>query len=125
MKSAIRLTEFELDMDPKKIYSLLALAAYYNKSFKECARAFVKLENLETNTEEDRERYQSLAAQIFVKNPPEEVACEMVACPKPTCENKRISEQYLLLIHVISDLFCKECTTIFGACVASGKSIYG
>ena len=56
-KSAIRLCEFELDMDPKRIYSLLALAAYYNKSFKECARAFVKLENLDNITEEERERY--------------------------------------------------------------------
>lgn len=56
-KSAIRLCEFELDMDPKKIYSLLALAAYYNKSYKECARAFVKLENLEGITDEEKERY--------------------------------------------------------------------
>lgn len=44
-------------MDPKKIYSLLAIAAYYNKSFKECARAFVKLENLENISDEDKERY--------------------------------------------------------------------
>lgn len=62
MKSAIRLTEFELDMDPKKIYSLLALAAYYNRSFKYCAKAFVKLENLEGLTDEEKERYQNLAA---------------------------------------------------------------
>lgn len=61
-KSAIRLTEFELDMDVKKIYSLLALAAYYNKSFKECARAFVKLENIEGISEEEKERYQNIAA---------------------------------------------------------------
>lgn len=44
-------------MDSKRIYSLLAIAAYYNKSYKECARAFVKLENLENITEEERERY--------------------------------------------------------------------
>jgi len=56
------LTEFELDMDVKKIYSLLALAAYYNKSFKECARAFVKLENIEGISDEEKERYQNIAA---------------------------------------------------------------
>jgi hypothetical protein len=31
LKTALRLTEYELDMDPKKIYTLVALAAYYNK----------------------------------------------------------------------------------------------
>lgn len=34
LKTALRLTEYELDMDPKKIYTLVALAAYYNKSYK-------------------------------------------------------------------------------------------
>ncbi|CAD8136286.1 unnamed protein product [Paramecium pentaurelia] len=116
LKSAIRLCEFELDMDPKRIYSLLALAAYYNKSYKECARAFVKLENLDNISEEERERYQQVAAQIFVKNAPEDQVCDAIQCPKPSCGNKKITEY---------QLFCKECGTIFGVCVASGKSIYG
>jgi hypothetical protein len=29
------------------------------------------------------------------------------------------------IINILSQLFCKECGTIFGVCVASGKSIYG
>jgi WD repeat-containing protein 35 len=44
-------------MDPKKIFSLLALAAYYSQCYKECSRAFVKLESLSNITEEERERY--------------------------------------------------------------------
>lgn len=46
LKTALRLTDYELDMDPKKIYTLVALSAYYNKSYKECSRAFVKLEGM-------------------------------------------------------------------------------
>lgn len=34
LKTALRLTDYELDMDPKKIYTLVALSAYYNKSYK-------------------------------------------------------------------------------------------
>ncbi len=56
-KAALRLTEFELEIDQKKIYSLVALSAYYNKCFKECSRAFVKLESLENLTEDERDRY--------------------------------------------------------------------
>jgi len=31
LKTALRLTEYELEIEAKKIYSLVALAAYYNK----------------------------------------------------------------------------------------------
>lgn len=34
LKTALRLTDYELDMDARKIYTLVALAAYYNKSYK-------------------------------------------------------------------------------------------
>jgi WD repeat-containing protein 35 len=66
-KAALRLTEFQLEMDPKKIYSLVALAAYYNQCYKECSRAFVKLESLPNITDEERERYQNVAVSIFIK----------------------------------------------------------
>ena len=44
-------------MDAKKIYSIIALAAYYNKSYKDCSRAFVKLEGLKEIQEDERERF--------------------------------------------------------------------
>ena len=31
LKTALRLTDYELEMDAKKIYTLVALSAYYNK----------------------------------------------------------------------------------------------
>ena len=31
LKTALRMTDYELDMDPKKIYTLVSLSAYYNK----------------------------------------------------------------------------------------------
>jgi WD repeat-containing protein 35 len=31
LKTALRLTDYELEMEAKKIYTLVALAAYYNK----------------------------------------------------------------------------------------------
>lgn len=34
LKTALRLTQYELDMDARKIYTLVALSAYYNKSYK-------------------------------------------------------------------------------------------
>jgi WD repeat-containing protein 35 len=61
------LTEFQLEMEPKKIFSLLAIAAYYNGCFKECSRAFVKLESLPNLTDEEKERYQGVAVSIFIK----------------------------------------------------------
>jgi WD repeat-containing protein 35 len=44
--SALRLTEYENILSIKDIYSLIALSAFYARQFKECSRAFVKLENL-------------------------------------------------------------------------------
>jgi len=39
LKTALRLSDYELDMDAKKIYTLVALAAYYNKVFIDLFRA--------------------------------------------------------------------------------------
>jgi len=47
LKTAIRLVEYELEIDKKKIYSLLTLAGYYARNYKECSRALVKLESMD------------------------------------------------------------------------------
>jgi WD repeat-containing protein 35 len=44
LKTARRLVEYELELDLKKIYSILTLAGYYARNYKECSRALVKLE---------------------------------------------------------------------------------
>lgn len=37
------------------------MEAYYNKSYRECSKAFVKLEGLENISADERERYEQLA----------------------------------------------------------------
>ena len=54
LKCALRLQDYENTLDPRKIYSLIAIAAYYNKSFKEASRAFTKLEGLKNITAEEK-----------------------------------------------------------------------
>jgi WD repeat-containing protein 35 len=48
MKTALRLTEYEDILDPREIYSLVALTAYHNKYFAQCSKAFIRLESLNT-----------------------------------------------------------------------------
>ena len=67
LKSALRASEYELELDTKQVYSLLALAAYYQKHWRECSRAFVKLEGMKGLTDEEKERYQDIASIIFSK----------------------------------------------------------
>jgi WD repeat-containing protein 35 len=37
------LAEYENEIEPNKIFSLLAIAAYYAENYQYCSRAFVKL----------------------------------------------------------------------------------
>ena len=68
MKTCLRLTEYEIELDVKKIYSLIIIAAYFNQSFRECSRAFVKLDAIKDMTEEEKERYENIAVTIFTKH---------------------------------------------------------
>jgi len=67
LKCALRLSEFELELPARKIYSLLALASYYNKSYKFCAKALIKLQGISDLQIEEKERYEEIAVQIFSK----------------------------------------------------------
>ena len=70
MKTAMRLIEYEKELSTKEVYSIVALACYFNQCYRECSRAFVKLERLEDFTQKDREQYEQLAMQLFSRNPP-------------------------------------------------------
>ena len=50
LKTARRLVEYELELDLKKIYSILTLAGYYARNYKECSRSLVKLESMHNLT---------------------------------------------------------------------------
>ena len=70
MKTALHLREYEDVLNNEDIYSLLALASCANRAFGTCSKAFIKLESLEELTEQEREEYQELAMDIFVKYSP-------------------------------------------------------
>ena len=53
MKTAMRLIEYEKELSTKEVYSIVAIACLFNTSYKECSKAFVKLERLEGLTKEE------------------------------------------------------------------------
>lgn len=61
MKTAMRLLEFEKELGTKEVYSIVAIACFFNQCFRECSRAFVKLERLPDSTPAEREKYENLA----------------------------------------------------------------
>ena len=69
-KTSIRCAEFEDILDPKDIYSLIALTAYHSSHFDICSRAFIKLETLPGLTAEEADAIQSLALNIFISQAP-------------------------------------------------------
>lgn len=114
LKTSLRVAEYELELDTKKVYSLLALTAFYCNNYKELSRAFVKLENLTGNSEEEKERYMELAVSIFSKHQPSQPNMESYPCIGKTCK-ERINE---------FDTHCRGCGSNFQPCMASGRSIF-
>ncbi|KAJ3069811.1 WD repeat-containing protein 35 [Podochytrium sp. JEL0797] len=80
MRTAIHLKHFDDIIEPKIIYSLLALSAFHNNHFAVCSSAFIRLEALDKVSEEEKTGIENLALSIFTKytpsNPPSfEVSC--------------------------------------------------
>jgi len=111
MKTAMRLIEYEKELQTKDVYSLVAIAAFFNQSFRECSRALVKLERLDTITAQEREAYELLAINLFSRNAPHDKAKQESNCPK--C-NAIITE---------FNINCQECGSHYSPCIASGMSI--
>jgi WD repeat-containing protein 35 len=94
MKCSIKLCEYDDVLNPRDIYSLLALTAYFNKFYGICSQAFVKvpslspslslpsplsfaspllcaqLETIPSIPEVERDKIETLAVKIFVKHSP-------------------------------------------------------
>jgi WD repeat-containing protein 35 len=68
----------------------VAIASFFNGCYRECSRALVKLERLETLSKQEREAYELLAINLFSRNPPHDKKKVELACPK--C-NHTINEQ--------------------------------
>eukprot|EP00656_Telonema_subtile_P005517 TRINITY_DN1250_c0_g1_i4.p1 TRINITY_DN1250_c0_g1~~TRINITY_DN1250_c0_g1_i4.p1 ORF type:complete len:457 (+),score=92.47 TRINITY_DN1250_c0_g1_i4:186-1556(+) len=115
MRTALRLRAYEDLLPAKDIYSLIGLTAYYNKSFAQCSKAFIKLESLPDNQADaaTRERYETLAMAIFVPNPPVDLSTGHSQCPECRSNVDEWAET------CSSDV----CTRRFAMCTATGRSI--
>ena len=82
MKTAMRLIEYEKELQTKDVYSLVAIASFFNACYRECSRALVKLERLETITKDEREAYELLAINLFSRHPPVDKSKVENQCPK-------------------------------------------
>lgn len=72
MKTALHLRDYEDIIPSVEIYSLLALSACANRAFGTCSKAFIKLESLDMLTSEQRQQYEDLALEIFIKHSPKD-----------------------------------------------------
>ncbi|XP_076333007.1 intraflagellar transport protein Oseg4 isoform X2 [Tachypleus tridentatus] len=111
MKTSLYLRKYEDILNQEMLYALLALASCANRAFGTCSKAFIKLESLETLSEEHREEYENLALEIFMKHPPKDARNTKAECT--TCET------------MIPDWcnICPSCNTRFPICVATGRPI--
>ena len=111
MKTDMRLIEYEKELQTKDVYSLVALSCFFNECYKECSKAFVKLERLPDITAKERESYELLAVNLFSRHTPLDKQPKKEAnCPKKDCK-ARITEY---------DISCKECGSHYSPCIASG-----
>lgn len=113
MKTAIRLMEYEKEIDTREVYSLIALSSYYNKCYKECSKAFVKLERLQDINAKERDKFENIALSLFSRHAPNDAPQVKFPCPKKGCD-AQISEY---------DTNCQRCGSFYSACIASGQSI--
>merc|ERR1719329_1955194 len=112
MKTAMRLIEYEKELATKDVYSLVAIASFFNQCYRECSRALVKLERLESITQQEREAYEMLAINLFFRHSPvDKKQKQEHNCPK--CDN--VINEF--------DINCKKCGAHFSPCIASGMSI--
>lgn len=113
MHTALQLDQFEDVLDPKDIYSLIALTAYSNRFFGQCSRAFIRLESLEILTEEEKQKFKDLAMSIFLNNPPKDPATRTAKCHICKAVCKPWDQQ------------CPHCNANIPCCVVSGRAIFG
>jgi len=119
LTASMRLTEYEDCLEASRIYGLIALAAFYCKAYATASRAFVKLENLETLSMEEREGYAALALSIFSKERPIDPLDEgsggnQVVCPARECK----------AVIPCWSTKCNSCALEFKPCVATGQPIF-
>lgn len=71
MQTALHLVYYDDILEPRNIYSLIAVTAYYAKYFATCSKAFVKLTNLKVAAPVLK-TFDELALAIFLRNAPDD-----------------------------------------------------
>jgi len=112
MKTAMRLSNYEDIIDPRDIYSLIALSSFYAKYWATCSKAFIKLEALDGITAAEQKAYERTALSIFSMNLPEDPSTRNFNCSKCNSSCKDF------------DINCKDCGRHFQACLVSGRAIH-
>jgi WD repeat-containing protein 35 len=113
MRTALRLADYDDVLDPKDIFSLIALLTFYNKFLGQCSRALTKLETLDTLTSSERERYQQLALAIYTSQSPTDPSSDELPCPNTKCKAK-VKEW---------SISCTDCNSHFSPCLLSGRPL--
>ncbi|KAJ8387955.1 hypothetical protein AAFF_G00148890 [Aldrovandia affinis] len=113
MRTALHLRDYDDIIPAVEIYSLLAICSSANRAFGTCSRAFIKLESLESLSQEQRQHYEDLALEIFTKHSPKDNRkSELDGVPDggegklPTCivTGRTISEYQFWMCNI-----CKHC----------------
>lgn len=117
MKTSLILIDYEQYIDVVQIYSIIALTSLLNHNFSIASKAFIKLELLEDQNNEDENEddnvYKKFASQIFSKHSPKLPAnFNKIECP--FCESKNYD----------FNTVCSNCETRFKFCIASGRQIF-
>jgi len=114
MKTALRLADYEDVIDPKDVYSLIALSSFHNKHYGTSSKAFIKLEALPDLTDDERKKYQRVAFSIFSTHLPTDPPPKRAFhCPGLKCQAQ--CKDY--------DTSCFSCGKNFPACLVSGRAI--
>ena len=111
MRTSIRLADYEEILELKDIYSLIGLTTFYNKHYRECSKAFTKLETMKGINQEIRDKYSDVALSIFSVCNPKNPKAKTIPCPNCKEEVRDFQTN------------CGNCGTTFPACVASGRPI--
>jgi len=111
MRTSIRLADYEEILELKDIYSLIGLTTFYNKHYRECSKAFTKLETMKGINQEIRDKYSDVALSIFSVCNPKNPKAKTIPCPNCKEEVRDFQTN------------CGNCGSTFPACVASGRPI--
>eukprot|EP00794_Sanderia_malayensis_P012081 gene12081-13325_t len=110
LRTAVQLGDYEDLINPIDAYSLLALASVATKAFSVCSKAFIKLETITANPD-DQKAYEELALEIFTKHPPKDARPNIVECTSCTVQIPDWST------------YCPSCNIKFTPCIVSGRPL--